>query len=577
MIFDSLMLNQIVREIREQAAGVRVGRVFLSAPQAALVEFRRRGPLAQLLLSWNTEHPRVYLTDDQVPARGLTSSFVDVLRRYLRGARLNQVEQVNFDRLLRLCFTNAEGLGPESFCTLVIEPMGRWANAVLLEVGGTIRECARHVPAQVNRYRQLLPGEPYLPPPGGEKLPLPQVSAQELEALAGANPARSLKKLLTNFQGGSPTLIAELAARSGLDPNVPPAAGSADWADKLVQALREILQESAQPGAWVYHPPGSPPFAYPVRLASQLAAAESRPSLSQALAQTATELIVGERLRQQQERLQAAVQRAQQQVARRAQAREQALQQAQNGNQWREYGEALLSNLQRIPRGATEVELPLYTAEGERLIKVPLHSPHPPQEIAQQYFAKYKKAQRAAQRLPRLLAADHREEQHLAELTEQIDWADGTELAELSDELLRRGYLKRRPKAPAPRGQHREFHRIIAPQGQALWYGKTGAQNDRLGRQAHPQDLWLHVRDGPGGHVVVRTSGHPETVAPETLALAARIAAGLSRQRTNLHVEVAHTLVKNVRKPRGTPPGFVLYDHYSTLAVEPLYPPPTGE
>lgn len=578
MIFDSLTLSQIAREIREQAAGVGVGRVFLSAPEEAVLEFRRSGPLAQLLLSWNPEHPRVHLTEEQVPARGLTSSFVDVLRRYLRGARLVKVEQVNFDRILRLDFTNAEGLGPESSCVLVIEPMGRWANALLLDAEEIIRECARHVPAQINRHRQLLPGEPYLAPPGADKLPLPQVGAQQLRALTQANPDHSLKKLLGAFQGGSPTLLAELWARSGLDPDAAPSTSPADWAENLVQVLGAVLQQAEEPGAWVYRPPASRPFVYPVRLVSQPeAGAEHVPSLSQTLAQTASEIVGAEHLGQQQERLQTAVRRAQQQVARRGQARERALQQAQNRDKWREYGEAVMANLWRIPPRATEAELPLYTADGERMVKVPLLSNRPPQEIAQQYFEKYKKAKRAAKRLPRLLAADRREEQHLSEIAEQINWADDAELAELAEELLRRGCLKRPRKAPAPRVQRREFHRLTTSEGATIWYGKTGAQNDRLLRKAHPQDLWLHVRDGPGGHVIIRTGGRPEQVSSAVLHLAARLAAGLSRQRDDSHVEVAHTLVKNVRKPRGTPPGFVLYDDDATLAVQPLYPPPTDE
>ena len=203
---------------------------------------------------------------------------------------------------------------------------------------------------------------------------------------------------------------------------------------------------------------------------------------------------------------------------------------------------------------------------------VPL-APHlPPQELAQLYFRRYKKAQRAVAKLPRLLAADRREEQYLEGALAQLETADAADLAELEEELQRGGYLRRRRERPS-REPRRDFHRLTR-EGHALWWGGTGLQNDRLLRAAAPEDLWLHVREGPGGHVVVRTGGQPQQV-PETVRQeAARLAAGLSRRRGEGEVEVACTLVKHVRRPAGGPPGYVLYDHEATLSAAPLPSPP---
>lgn len=572
MTFDSLTLYAVVREVAQALVGARVTRVFMPAEATAVLDFSVRAGLPQLLLSWQPGRARVHLAAQQLPAPGLTGSFADVLRRYLRGARLDAALQLGFDRVVRLDFSNVENLGPQSRCSVVVEPIGRWANAALLDSDGEIREAAHHVPAAVNRYRQLLPGETYVPPPGADLPSLAEVTASVLEVLAVGEPSATLSALLqTGLQGGSPTLLAELWARTGLDPQVLAAEQPPGWAPTVAESLAGVMAEAAQARAWIYRPPTGHPLVYPVRLRSREGepVTEAR-SLSATLEQVSYEEALSERLGQQRQRLHSAVERGQEQVRRRRRAREEALRNAQEAHRWRECGQALLDNLWRIPPGASEVEVPLYTEQGERLIKVALNPNYPAQDNAQRYFERYKKAQRAVKALPNLLLADRREEDYLEEVADEIERGDERDLEDLETELTRRGYLKRKGKRAVHLAGHPELPRIVDERGWTLWYGKTGLQNDRLLREAAPDDLWLHVRDGTGGHVLIRAGGRPDLVPPETLYLAARIAAGLSRQRTSRSVEVSHTLAKHVRKPKGSPPGFVLYDDYSTLAVEPL-------
>lgn len=578
MTFDSLVLYGVTHEVTAALLGARVSRVFMPAPDTAVLEFPPREQPHQLLLSWSPQYARVYLTVGQEPARGLGCSFVDVLRRFLRGARLESAAQVGFDRILSLAFSNAENLGPDSRCLLLIEPIGRWANAMLLDASRVIREAARHVPAAVNRHRVLLPGEPYVPPPGADLPPLPDLTPEALQRAAAERPDATLGVLMARgFQGASPTLLAELWARTGLDPHAPGTQQPLGWAASLQEAIADLLREAAEPGGYLYRPPAVPPLAYPVRLSSlPEISPETYPSLSAALETALTEQIAAAQAQQLRDCLRAAVARARQAVARRRQARETAAHAAAEAARWREYGEALLANLWRLPPGASQVEVPLYTAEGERLLTIPLNPNHSPQDNAQRYFERYKKAQRAARALPALLEADRREEEYLEEVADEIERADLPDLTELEEELRRRRYLKRPPRARL-RPEPREVPRLAAPQGWTLWYGKTGLQNDRLLREASPDDLWLHVADGPGGHVLLRTGGRPEQVPETALHFAARLAAGLSRRRSDRVVEVAITLVKHVRKPRGAPPGFVLYSHASTRIVVPLYPPPQAE
>ncbi len=578
MVYDSLLLYAVVKEMRSALVGARVSRVFMPAEGTAVLEFSARAALPQILLCWQPGHARVHLAAHQTPRPGLNSAFVDVLRRFLRGARLEDVVQIGFDRVLRLEFSNAENLGPLARCCVVAEPIGRWANAVLIDDQGEIREAARHVAAAVNRRRELLAGVPYRPPPGAELPPLAGVTAEKLTDVAASCDEVPLQDLVRyGFQGAGPVLLAELWARTETNPQCAVGQQPEGWAQELAEAMAELLEESEAGRAWLYRSPDSALLVYPVRLHSR----EGNPpqqadSLSAALERLAADEFAKERVRQLRQRVVAAAERGRQRVGRRRQAREETLQAAREAQRWREYGEALLANLWRIPPGVAEVEIPSYAAEGERLLRVPLNPNYSAQDNAQRYFARYKKAQRTGRALPELIAADAREEEFLAEVVDEAERGEEADLVELESELVRRGHVKcDKRRQPTGEGRSR-LPQLVDERGWTLWYGRTGMQNDRLLREAAPEDWWLHVRDGTGGHVLVRTGGRPERVPEQTLHLAARLAAGLSRQRESSRVEVVRTLAKHVRKVKGRPPGFVLYDHEATEAVSPLVPQAGG-
>lgn len=575
MLYDSLLLYAVAREVRSALVGARVSRVFMPAGAAVVLEFSARTELPQILLCWQPGQARVHLAAHQTPAPGVSSAFADVLRRYLRGARLEEATQVGFDRVLRLEFSNVENLGPSARCSVVVEPIGRWANAALLDGDGEIREAARHVSAAVNRHRELLAGVPYHPPPGADLPPLSAVTVEDLMTIAARNQELPLQTVLkSGFQGAGPLVLAELWARTGIDPQIPVGEQPAGWAQRLAAAMAGLLEEAAAGQAWLYRSAGSAPLVYPVRLHCRDGEpAQQTDSLSAALERLAAAETANERIAQRRQRVVAAAERGRKQVERRRQAREEALRAVGEAQKWRDYGEALLANLWRIPPGAAEAEVPLYAAEGERVLRVPLNPNYSAQDNAQRYFARYKKAQRAGRALPGLIAADAQEEEFLAEVIDEAVRGEEADLIELESELVRRGHVKQGKRERPTPDERRQLAQFVDERGWTLWYGRTGVQNDRLVREAAPEDWWLHVREGAGGHVLIRTGGRPESVPEETLQLAARLAAGLSRQRDSGRVEVVRTLAKYVRKVKGAPPGFVLYSHEVTEVVTPLVRP----
>jgi predicted ribosome quality control (RQC) complex YloA/Tae2 family protein len=197
------------------------------------------------------------------------------------------------------------------------------------------------------------------------------------------------------------------------------------------------------------------------------------------------------------------------------------------------------------------------------------------QQNARDAFHRYRRARRIQEQVPPLLEEARREREYLEGVLDDLERAESLEdLRQVEEELLARGHIGRQAgqkRRPAPRSEVK-LSRLPVADGPAILYGKTGTQNDELVRLADGDDLWFHVKDAPGGHVLIRTGGRPEAVPPETLEAAAALAAALSRRRTESRVEVNYALAKHVRKPRGAPPGFVTYTDFKTLSVRPRPP-----
>jgi predicted ribosome quality control (RQC) complex YloA/Tae2 family protein len=570
MFFDSLILARIAAEVQGDLVGASVERVFAPGRDAVALDFRRRLERPQLLLSWAAEGSRVHLSASAEPQPGVTSPMADVLRRHLRGATLVGCAQMAFDRVLLLEFANCLGLGPQSRNMLVAEVMGRLSNLVLVDAEGQVVACAKAVRADVNRYREVLPGQEYIPPPALERLDPRTLTADDLRRRAPD--AASVRDLLAGaLMGASERFVEEALTRARLagDESVESAG---DWAPRLVEAIQAMIAEAEAPGrAFVYR--AKKVFAYPLVLESHLEwDAEPTCSLSAALETLAAEEAGRQQGRQARERLLAAVRRGLEKAEGRRRERERTLREAEDAESLRRRGELLLANLHLVRPRAESVTVTDFYDPNQAQIEIALDPRLAPADQAQALFSRYKRARRILDRVPPLLAEAQQEREYLEGVRQQVQAAeDLTELTELEEELRRGGYLKeparRLPKAPAGTVQPR---RATSADGYAILYGKTGAQNDALLRAAAPEDIWFHVKDGPGGHVLVRTSGRADEVPRSTLLEAAARAAALSQWRNDHNVEVNYTRAKHLHKPRGARPGFVTYTHFQTLAVEPL-------
>lgn len=574
MIVDSTCLARLVAEAREYAVGLVIRRIVQPRHDLVGLELGRAGPWECLIIDWSPEFGRLHLAAE-MPEPGLRDQrFSGALRRQLRGARIERIDQIDFDRIVAIDFSNCEQLGPQCWRRLVVELMGRHSNAVLLDEDERIIEAGKHVTVRVNRYRETLPGLAYVPPPEFGRVPPRDASPEQIAEKAAAVLDQKLGSFVrSTWHGGSDLFVAEVCARAGLGPDVALRHLPEGWERALAEQLRAIPDEADRPcAAWIYwdEEEEAPEFAYPIELRHlRERRREARETLSGAIAEVQTRIATDRRVLQLRERLMGAVREAERRAERTLQKRREAVREAGEAEADRERGELLMAWQHQVPEGAEQVTLPRHEGEGE--LTIPLDPNAGPVENAKAYFRRYKKSARLSEMAPKLLAAARHELDYVAQVRTQIEVAESIEdLRAIEEELVEEGYLReKRPERARSRRGPRGPRRAETSQGYALLYGRSGHENDEVLRAAQPDDLWFHVKGAAGPHVVLRADGRPEEVPEESILEAAQLAAALSSQRRDSKVEVDCALARDVKKPRRGRPGLAYYHADRTILVDP--------
>jgi len=558
--FDSVVLAAVARDV-EGLIGGRVSRVSQPAASEIAFEFRFANTRDTLLCSIDPRWARVHLA----PAVGSSepSSFCQMLRARVEGAKLVEVLQPPFDRTLTLSLTGISGR-----LALAVELMGRHSNLVLVR-DGVIAGALKLVPRTKSSVREVLPGRPYTTPPRDRPTPADLTLADLAEVLAAS--AEPIARRLSNaILGLSPVMARELATRGGLNPQAPandrPDASQLLWPH--IQELSTRVRARDFAPTLYYHdndPVGYAPFPF-VHLATLRA--ESVHRMSDAVERVTSRASGQSRIEEERAQLTHALQTVLARVERTARELRATVAEAEGAQALREQGELLLAYVSRVPAGAREVTLPGYR---EAPVTIPLDPTLSVIENAQRLFKRYGKLRTARTTLNQRLRDAESEHAYLETVRVHLEQASAPDdLFDLRRELIEQRYLRARKKVqrPSSAARPRTFH---LAEGGIILVGRSNLENDYLTfKVAAPDDLWFHARGVPGAHVILRPNG--QTLSDRAIAEAASAAAYFSQARGSGSVAVDYTQRRHVRKPRGAKPGMIVYERERTVHVSPRLP-----
>jgi predicted ribosome quality control (RQC) complex YloA/Tae2 family protein len=574
MHFDALTLAAIGDELRHTLAEGRVQQVILPDEKSIGLEIYANRQRHYLLLSAHPQASRIHLMEQKL-RRGVEKEtpMLLLLRKYVRGALLDGVEQpIPFERVLYLHFDHPE----HGTNTLVVEPMGRLSNILLLDAAGMIRGLLNPVPPGENAERVLLPKRPYVFPPSQDKVPpLDDGSENYYERLKLAlrSDPKLWKALMAGVAGISPTLAREIAWRAAEDEG-------ANIADVELLAVAASLQSlwnlphtrEWQPGVALDDEGEITGYApYELHFLGDFAPMETT---SAAIAE-----FYGEKKRDaaggkdpyasMRNNVAALLKDALTRIDRQLAALAEDEPAPGEATLARTQAEWLLALNSQIAPGQRELIVPL----GEETLTIRLDERLSPIEQAERLFDRAAKMERAAEIIPGRRAELQADRAFVAQLQSDLALAENQpEIASVREELREAGYLRKRTKRHQRTAPDRsQPMRFLAPDGFTILVGRNARQNEIVTfHEANAEDLWLHIRDLPGAHVVIRNGGQP--VSAESIEVAARLAAYFSSQRGERAVSVAVTQRRFVTRMTGGRTGQVHFRNEETVTVAATLP-----
>ncbi|WP_314005351.1 Rqc2 family fibronectin-binding protein PavA [uncultured Streptococcus sp.] len=540
MSFDGFFLHHMVEELRRELVNGRIQKINQPFEQELVLQIRSNRQSHRLLLSAHPVFGRIQLTQTTFENPAQPSTFIMVLRKYLQGALIESIEQVENDRIVEISVSNKNEIGDHIQATLIIEIMGKHSNILLVDKSShKILEVIKHVGFSQNSYRTLLPGSTYIAPPSTESLNPFTIKDEKLFEILQTQETTT-KNLQSLFQGLGRDTANELE--------------NILVSDKL-STFRNFFNQETKP--CLTETSFSPvPFANQVR--------EHFASLSDLLDTYYKDKAERDRVKQQASELIRRVENELQKNRHKLKKQEKELLATDNAEEFRQKGELLTTFLHQVPNDQDQVILDNYYTN--QPITIALDKALSPNQNAQRYFKRYQKLKESVKYLTDLIQETKATILYLESVETVLNQAGLEEISEIREELIQTGFIRRRQREKIQKRKKPEQY--LASDGKTIIYvGRNNLQNEELTfKMARKEELWFHAKDIPGSHVVISGNLDP---SDEVKTDAAELAAYFSQGRLSNLVQVDMIEVKKLNKPTGGKPGFVTYTGQKTLRVTP--------
>lgn len=559
MALDGFVTKALTEELSETLTNSKINKIYQPHSLDLVFLTRGNGENNSLLISANSTYPRIHLTNTKYTNPLEAPMFCMLLRKHLEGGIITNIFQIDNERVIHIDFKVRNEIGDIEQKTLIVEIMGRHSNIILVNEKNIILDGINHVTHTMSRHRQILPGKEYIKPPEQNKLnPFTTEKSQFLVNIK-LNDGKIDKQLVDNFTGMSPPIAKEIIARSIL----PTSDNLWKSYSKIINKIKERNYQHT-----IVSNDEKEDFSI-IELTFMNGKTTTFPKINDCLDEfyrnKAQKDIVKQRTADLTKFLNNEKNKNEKKIAKLLEE----LVEVNNSEQLKIYGELITANLYQIDKGSNATKVINYYSETQDEITIPLDPMKSPNENAQSYFKKYNKLKTSKKFIDSQLLKTKEENNYLDTILSQIDNASIKDIEEIREELMIEGYLKQKNKKnnkANKRKKNPELLKIKSSDGTTIYIGKNNIQNDYLTTKiATYSDTWLHTKDIPGSHVVIKENNYNEN----TLYEAAMLAAYYSKAKNSSNVPVDYTLIKYVKKPNGAKAGFVIYEKQKTLYVTP--------
>ena len=572
MAFDGITIAAMVKELNSSLKGGRINKIAQPESDELLITVRGQDGQKRLLLSASPSLPLLYFTSKNRISPLTAPNFCMLLRKHIGSARITDITQPGMERVVQFHLEHLNELGDVCHKILIMELMGKHSNLIFCDDKGMILDSIKHVSSNMSSVREVLPGREYFIPKTQDKLDPLTITEEEFISDICPKPLPAAKAIYSSLTGISPVMAQEVCFRASIDGN--------DSMQSLNEAARTHLyhtfariMDQVKEGSFtpniIFR--GDEPVEYGVLDFQQYGPeyhSVSFDSVSQMLETYYASRDLITRIRQKSADLRRIVQTALERNRKKLMLQQKQMKDTEKKDKYKIYGELINTYGYGLEEGVKSFKALNYYTNEE--ITIPLDPQLTPQENSKKYFDRYQKLKRTQEALEEQIKETTEEIQHLESISNALDIArEESDLSQIKEELTEFGYIKKHytsKKGAKMQTKSKPFH-YISSDGYDIYVGKNNYQNDELTfKFASGNDWWFHAKKMPGSHVVVKTKDG--TLPDRTFEEAGSLAAYYSQGRTAPKVEIDYLQKKNVKKPAGAKPGFVVYyTNYSLMAV----------
>ncbi|WP_096435468.1 Rqc2 family fibronectin-binding protein [Alteribacter populi] len=558
MAFDGIVTKAVTESLQETLVSGRITKVHQPYKSDLVITVRARGRNHTLFISVNSNFARFHLTKEKYDNPKEPPMFCMLLRKHLEGGIIERIDQDGLERIVTVYVKGRNELGDVSAKKLVLELMGRHSNLILVDDDeGMILDSIKHIPPSLSSYRTVLPGQPYKEPPHLDKLNPLDADERLLLRKLQFQKGKMDKQILEKFSGFSPMIIQEIIHQAGL-------VNQTTLPSAFFKVLEPVKQKNYTPQILFGK---KQEFFSVLNLTHIQGEKHSFNSVHDMLDRYYYGKAQRDRVRQQAHDLEKLLKNEYNKNKKKIKKLERTLQDSEKANRFQRFGELLTAHMHLVNEGDAYVEVMDYYDLDQKMVTIPLDPQKSPSANAQHFYKKYNKLKNSVAVVEEQIVKATEEMAYLDQLIQQVEAAAPSDLEDIREELADEGYIKKRRVAKKKKKTDKpQPEKYRSSEGIDIFVGKNNKQNEFVtNRMARQDDTWLHTKDIPGSHVVIRSQDFTEV----TLHEAANLAAYFSKARSSGQVPVDFTLVRHVKKPSGAKPGYVIYDQQTTLFVTP--------
>ncbi len=576
MAFDGVTIAAVVSELKNKILGGRIYKIHQPETDELCLIIKNNKDNIRLLISADAGLPLVYITETAKENPATAPNFCMLLRKHIGNGRIVNISQPDFERIVEIEIEHLDEMGDLCRKKLITEIMGKHSNIIFTDENNMIIDSIKHISYQISSVREVLPGRQYEYPPSKDKVSPYLVDRDYFMEVIMKKPLAVTKAIYTSVNGFSPVMAGEVSYRAGIDGAVSTDSLNEEDRERLYAVftdITELIKEEKFLPCIAYN--GYKPEEFAAIELTMYGDMEIKTfdSISKTLYEYYSKKNVFLRIRQRSADLRKIVANLVERTAKKYDLQAAQLKTTEKRDKYKLYGELL--NVYGYDVKPGEKSLTCINYYDDKEITIPLDDTMSAGENSKRYFARYNKLKRTYEALSELIKETKEELDYLLSVQNSLEIAlSENDLTDIKEELVVSGYIKsknlygKNKKGAKNTAKSRPLH-YISSDGFHIYVGKNNLQNEEISfKLANGNDMWFHAKKIPGSHVIVKTEGKAE-LPDTTYEEAARLAAYYSSGRKNPKVEIDYTEKKNLKKPPGKKPGFVIYHTNYSMVAEP--------